>query len=140
MRIAYLFDRILPATQTDSEQALNTVAALSRRGLEVTLVLPKARSGAEPEAAALREYYQVHGDFEVVSVPVPLGGWSTARKWAHALSATRSLVTHRADVIYTRNFPTLFAVASTDRPFAYETYRPWMDQYPPLKPACLHPL
>ena len=32
MHLAYLFDRVLPAHETDSEQALRTVAALAANG------------------------------------------------------------------------------------------------------------
>ena len=75
MRIAYLFDRPLPAIQTDSEQVMKTVAALARRGVDVSLVLP-ARPGTESESAAaradaLRQYYQVEGEFSVHELPNP---------------------------------------------------------------------
>ena len=69
MKIAYVFDRPLPARQTDSEQALQTIAALSRRGAEVCLVLPA--NGAAPSARELAAHYQVTGDFEVVYAPTP---------------------------------------------------------------------
>lgn len=132
MRIAYLFDRVLPASETDSEQALCTIAALARRGIEVTLVLPE---GSEPVSAeALRAHYRVEGDFVVVTLP-NRWRWSTARKWTHAKRASEYEAALRADVVYTRNFPTLFMLAERGQRYAYETYRPWMDQYPPLRPA-----
>lgn len=133
MRIAYVFDRPLPARETDSEQALQTIAAFSRGGAEVTLVLP-----GEPgsiSAGELRAHYQVEGDFEVVITPSAVTSWTTPRKWWHALRATRLPVVQAADVAYTRNFPTLFALARGHTAFAYETYRPWADQFPPLGPA-----
>ena len=133
MHLAYLFDRVLPAHETDSEQALRTVAALARRGVRVTLVLPHP-PGRPPTADALRRHYSVEGDFEVAPIPTPLAGQDTVRKWSHALRALRSSAARDADVVYTRNFPTLFAAAATlDRPFAYETYRPWFDQFPILR-------
>lgn len=127
MKIAYVFDRPLPARETDSEQALQTIAAFGRCGAEVTLVLP-GEPGALT-ASDLRAHYQVRGDFEVVSTRSPIAAWSTARKLWHAHHAIRLPIVQAADVVYTRNFPTLFALARGEQPFAYETYRPWPDQF-----------
>jgi glycosyltransferase involved in cell wall biosynthesis len=142
VRIAYLFDRPLPATETDSEQAVNTLAALARRGHHVQLIVPGGQSRAT--AAALRGYYQVAGDFEVISQPNPLRVWSTGRKWWHAWCTTQLPLLREVDLVYTRNFPTLFLAARAGRPFAYETYRNWMDQFSVLRPAfrrvMAHPL
>lgn len=127
MKIAYVFDRPLPARETDSEQAMQTLTAFARQGASVSLVLP--RRPGEPSARELREHYNVQGDFELHTVETPVGGWSTARKWWHAGNASRSPVVRAADLVYTRNFPTLFALARGAQPFAYETYRPWADQF-----------
>src|SRR6187551_153458 len=132
MKIAYVFDRPLPARQTDSEQALQTIAALSRRGAQVSLVLPQ--HAAAPSARELCAHYQVTGDFEVVYAPTPFVDFELGRKWWHALRAIELPAVAAADVVYTRNFPTLFALARGRRPFAYETYRPWSDQFPVLAP------
>ncbi len=134
MRIAYLFDRPLPATETDSEQVVKTVAALGRRGVEVTLVLPRHPRREPLRADAIRAHYQVTGDFAVEYVPSPLVRWQDPRKLDHARRALAgSRAAARADVVYTRNFPTLFGAALGSKPFAYETYRPWFDQLPPLR-------
>jgi glycosyltransferase involved in cell wall biosynthesis len=132
MKIAYVFDRPLPARQTDSEQALQTIAALSRSGAEVCLVLP-ARAAA-PSARELAAHYQVKGDFQVVYAPAPCVDFELGRKWWHALRAIELPQVVAADVVYTRNFPTLFALGRGRQPFAYETYRPWSDQFPVLAP------
>lgn len=132
MRITYLFDRPLPANETDSEQAIHTIAALARAGADVTLVLP-AKKGAPPDADAIRAHYCVRGSFRIEGVTQPVLWQSDARKLWHATFA-RARATN-ADVLYTRNFPTLFAAALSNRPYAYETYRPWFDQFRPLAPA-----
>jgi glycosyltransferase involved in cell wall biosynthesis len=96
------------------------------------LVLP-----AHPAAASARElgaHYQVSGDFEVVYTPTPFVDFELGRKWWHAWRALELPAVAAADVVYTRNFPTLFALARGRRPFAYETYRPWPDQFPVLAP------
>ena len=132
MRITYLFDRPLPANETDSEQAMHTIAALARAGAEVTLVLP-TRLGEQPDVDAIRAHYCVRGSFSIVGVPQPVFGISDARKWWHAVFARREL--RAGDVLYTRNFPTLFTAALGDQPYCYETYRPWFDTFKPLGPA-----
>jgi glycosyltransferase involved in cell wall biosynthesis len=132
MKIAYVFDRPLPARETDSEQAVQTIAAFARRGAEVCLVLP-AR-GAGPTARELAAHYQVAGDFEVQTVPTPFGRFEFGRKGWHAVRALSVPAVTGADVVYTRNFPTLFALARGQQRFAYETYRPWSDQFPVLAP------
>jgi len=137
MKIAYVFDRPLPARETDSEQALQTIAAFARRGAQVCLVLPE--TGAAPSARELAAHYQVQGDFEVVRVATPFRKLEAGRKWWHARRALELPEVARADVIYTRNFPTLFSLglfapAAARRAFAYETYRPWSDQFPVLAP------
>lgn len=133
MHITYIFDRPLPATETDSEQAVQTIAALARQGARVRLVLP-ARPGAPPDADAIRRYYCVRGDFTVEGVSQPWLAQQEARKLWHALFARAHA--RQSDVLYTRNFPTLFAAAAlSEQPFAYETYRPWFDQFRPLAPA-----
>lgn len=132
MRISYVFDRPLPARETDSEQAMQTIAAFARQGAEVSLVLPAQASA--PTARELAAHYQVEGEFEVVRAPTPFPGWPAARKWWHAGTALRLPVVAAADVVYTRNFPMLFALGSSNQLFAYETYRPWPDQFPVLRP------
>lgn len=137
MHIAYLFDRPLPAKETDSEQVMKTVAALARRGVHVSLILPEV-GGAQSGHAALHElkqYYQLDGDFEVHLVPNGFSRWSTGRKWQHASRALERAHALAPDVLYTRNFPTLFSLPKQALPYVYETYRPWADQFPPLKPA-----
>ena len=133
MKIAYVFDRPLPARETDSEQALQTLAAFARQGAEVRLILPEQTPAQS--ARELADHYRVSGDFELVSVPSPVLGWSTARKWWHATHAIHLPAVTSADLVYTRNFPTLFALARGRQPFAYETYRPWPDQFRILRPA-----
>lgn len=132
MKICYVFDRPLPARETDSEQAMQTLSAFARQGAEVSLVLPEQASSATARELGL--HYQVCGDFEVVRAPSPVARLPSARKWWHAATALHLPVVAAADLVYTRNFPTLFALSRRPQPFAYETYRPWPDQFPMLRP------
>src|ERR1043165_4934581 len=102
MRITYVFDRPLPATETDSEQAVQTIAALARQGARVRLVLP-CKAGAPPDADAIRAYYGVTGDFAVEGVAQPFVQQAESRKLWHALFARAAAGDD--DVLYTRNFP-----------------------------------
>jgi glycosyltransferase involved in cell wall biosynthesis len=132
MKISYVFDRPLPARETDSEQAMQTIAAFARQGAEVSLVLPAQASS--PTARELAEHYQVSGDFQVLRAPTPVPRFPTARKWWHAATAIRLPAVAASDLVYTRNFPTLFALSRGRQLFAYETYRPWPDQFQVLRP------
>jgi glycosyltransferase involved in cell wall biosynthesis len=141
VHIAYLFDRPLPAKETDSEQALKTIAALARRGLRISLIVPEGSQGLALNSssaeltARLQSYYQLDGDFETHVVANSYSWWSTPRKWQHARRAVQLAHTLHPDVLYTRNFPTLFGLGKQPLPFAYETYRPWADQFPVLRPS-----
>jgi glycosyltransferase involved in cell wall biosynthesis len=138
VRIAYLFDRALPANETDSEQAMQTICALARRGHDLLLVTP--RGARSVDQRTLLDHYQVRADFELVLIDNPLRGFSTARKWLHAARALTQVHALHPDLIYTRNFPTLALASHARTPFAYETYRPWFSQFPVLKPAFRHAL
>ncbi len=116
---------------------MQTIAAFCRRGAEVCLVLPE--SAAAPSASELAAHYQVDARFSVERVPTPFRKLEAGRKWWHARRALDLPSVASADVVYTRNFPTLFSLgllapAGSRRLFAYETYRPWSDQFPVLAP------
>jgi len=134
VRIDYLFDRPLPANQTDSEQVLQTVASLARAGHELTLVVPVAEGGAI-DAAALRAHYRVQGALAVRGVPLPRTVLEITNLRKLAFARAVAAAETRAELLYTRNIPVLLALALGDRPFAYETYRPWFDQRPGLGPV-----
>ena len=128
LRLAYLFDQRLPCTATDTEQVLNTLAALSRAGVDVTLVLPKDWFRADADSQALLEYYQVSCPRLTVK---RLRSLSPAPRWlmkpAHAVRAAifGKFNAKRYDVFYTRNAPALVMGLFMGLPMVYETYRPW---------------
>jgi len=139
LRFAYLFDQRLPCTATDTEQVLNTIAAISRLGVEVTLVLPRDWLRADVDAQALCEYYQVRGDFKVVRLRSASPGPRWLLKPLHALRAAwhakrLSLGEQGYDLLYTRNAPALVASLLMGQRVMYETYRPWPAQIPLLRP------
>lgn len=129
MRVAYVFDQLLPRTAADTEQVVSTASALGACGVEVVLVLPRKWGGAPPTAADLGRWYEVEPRFEVRAVastyPSPRG----LEKVAHAAAGTWVAATSDADVVYTRNIPVLLGlVAAVRKPIVYEHFRPWPTQ------------
>ena len=136
LRLAYLFDQRLPCTATDTEQVLNTLAALSRANVEVTLTLPKDWLRADVNSQGLLEYYQVSCPQLAVE---RLRSLSPAPRWvlkpAHAIRAALygRWSKHKYDVFYTRNAPAMVMALLFGLPVVYETYRPWPIQIPLLR-------
>ncbi|NIP58412.1 MAG: glycosyltransferase [Gemmatimonadetes bacterium] len=141
LHIAYAFDNRVPSPQADTEQLVSTVAALSRRGLDVTLVIPRlgedpgAGKGAGKDAAAdeIRRFYGVEGAFAVARYPCPRGP-RPLQKLVAPLRAVRAGAAREADLIHTRNLPIALAGIGAGRRVVLETYRPWPDQFAVLRP------
>jgi starch synthase len=132
VRLIYAFDEILPSTATDTEQVINTVAALGRAGVEVELRLPMVPGRATPSWASLTDYYQLAGPFRVTPLPSTFGSVRALQKAAHAVrSAART--GDRDAIWYTRNLPAVAAGLAAGYRVAFEHWRPWPDQYPPLQ-------
>jgi len=133
LKLRYVFDERLPGTGADTEQVVNTVAALGRNDVDVRLLIPGAATGPG-DAAALSEYYHVGGAFSVDLLKIASGPRGV-EKWSHAIRATRDSRLQGADLIYTRNLPALYCFLRSGYRAAYEHFRPWPDQYPILRPA-----
>ena len=132
MRIAYLFDQVLPCSATDTEQVIYTTTAMARAGADVTLVLPASRGGNDADLDALLEYYQSGPGIKLLRLPSVFPLPDAVRgieKMAHALRATFSGQLRSFDVLYTRNIPAYIAALLAGYRVAYETYRPWPEQY-----------
>ncbi len=133
LQILYASDQIMPSSAADTEQAVNTVAALGRRGVEVHLVLPR-RAGTRPvDAGVLRHYYQVTGLFTVSQIDTSFDGIRWARNAAHAAKVAWRFPAGHFDLVYTRNIPALGAALFRGYRVAYDHFRPWPDVYPPLR-------
>jgi glycosyltransferase involved in cell wall biosynthesis len=133
LRILYAWDRLLPTTATDAEQATSTMAALARRGHAVTVLLPRPHGGAGISEAALREAYHVDGAIRVEHVEVPLASQIVVRKpWYAGYIAQATLPPH--DVVYTRNSGTFVALVGRGAPTVYDTHRAWPDHVPLSRP------
>lgn len=133
LRLLYAWDRDLPTTATDAEQATSTLAALSRRGVDVTLLIPRALSEPGMSAAEICRHYKVDGQFRVQYVATPCVSRLALRKtWFSAYAATQALPAH--DLVYTRNSATFLALVGRGTKVVYDTHRAWPDHLPPLAP------
>src|ERR1700712_936996 len=134
LRILYAWDRLLPTTATDAEQATSTMAALARRGHHVTALVPRERGTPGVSAEELREQYRVEGPLEVQHVDVPLASQIAVRKaWYAGYVATQPLPAH--DLVYTRNSATFLALIARGARTVYDTHRAWPDHVPPSRPV-----
>jgi len=149
MRILYAFDNRVPSPQADTEQLVSTLSALSRRpGVEVTLAVPRA--GSAGSGAEIRSYYSLEGSFRLVRFDVPCRP-RVVQKLCAALRAAREIDPDSCAVLLCRNLPVATAALVAGHRVALDTYRPWPDQAPILRPllrrlvssprfvgACLH--
>lgn len=144
LRIAYIFDNRVPSAQADTEQLVNTVAALSRvDGVDIRLVVPRLpgtddphredRDGA-PDARWIRDFYHVRGAFGVDRFPTPTRPRILQKLWAGARVALGSTV-DPDELVYTRNLPVAMAAVAAGYRTCLDTYRPWPDQVPVLVPV-----
>src|SRR5687768_331171 len=69
MRLLYpvLWSRL--GRQASQEQTVATAAALARRGVEVSLILPRGAADPPLDAEAVRAWFGVGGDFGLVQKP-----------------------------------------------------------------------
>ena len=133
MHILYSYDTPVPDTGADTEQVLNTLSALARRGHRMELLVPGPRTGPG-DAAALREYYQVEGEVTVHQLRWRYHWVRVLEKWSHALRAPAHPAAQAAELVYTRNLPGAWSLLRAGRRVVYEHFRPWGDQIPPLQP------
>ncbi len=113
---------------------MGTVAALARRGHEVTLLMPQGAQDASLTPADLRVYFQVEGDFALVQRPSRWAGDALVRTllWLRQVFSDAEL--NGADLLYSR-IPAMLGLGSLPPiPFATDHYRPWPDDLPVIRP------
>jgi glycosyltransferase involved in cell wall biosynthesis len=134
MRLAYpvLWSRL--GREASQEQTVNTAAALARRGVEVSLILPRGASDPVLDAAAVRAWFGVRGDFALIQRPSRWTGENAflSTLWMRQLLADPVLA--GADLLYSRVPVMLAWPGPYPLPFATDLYRPWPDDWPWLRP------
>jgi glycosyltransferase involved in cell wall biosynthesis len=132
LRIAYpvLWSRL--GREASQEQTVNTAAALARRGVELTLVLPRGAADPPLDAEAVRAWFGVRGDFGLVQRPSRWAGENAVRStlWMRQLLSDPP----DADLLYSRVPVMLAWPGPYPLPFATDLYRPWPDDWPWLRP------
>jgi glycosyltransferase involved in cell wall biosynthesis len=116
------------------EQSVNTVAAFSRQGLRVTLLMPQRFDDPHLGADEIRDYFDVTGDFSVVQRACPWVGdhIPATSLWLRRVFSDPE--TRAADVFYSR-IPQMIGMGTlSPLPFATDLYRPWPDHWPWLRP------
>jgi glycosyltransferase involved in cell wall biosynthesis len=136
MRIACINDQVFPSKDTDTEQILSSFSALGRLpGVEVTFVFAKNWFKEGTDADALASYYEVERSFRVMTRSSLFPTFRMLEKPAHAISALVSTPFREADIIYSRNLPTVLStLLLSNKKVVFETFRPWPVQVPTLRP------
>jgi glycosyltransferase involved in cell wall biosynthesis len=134
MRLAYpvLWSRL--GREASQEQTIGTVAALARRGVEATLILPRGPDDPPLRADEVRAWFGVQGDFGLVQKPSRWGGENAVRSTLWMRQLLRDLPVAGADLIYSRVPVMLAWPGPYPLPFATDLYRPWPDDWPWLRP------
>lgn len=134
MRLLYPLMWSRPDRKACREQTLGTAAALARRGMEVTLLMPRGPKDPALTAAELRDYFAVKGDFRLVQRESRWAGEALARTLFWLRQVFRDPEIARADLLYSR-IPAMLGMGSrSPLPFAVDHYRPWPDDLPVIRP------
>jgi glycosyltransferase involved in cell wall biosynthesis len=138
MRLLYPLLWSRPDRKACREQSVNTAAALARRGVEVTLLLPRAANDPLLSADELRAYFAVGGDFRVVQRPSRWAGEALGRTLLWLRQVFRDPALAGADLVYSR-IPAMLGMGQrSPLPFATDQYRPWPDDWKPIRPLVRH--
>ncbi|MEM8556555.1 MAG: glycosyltransferase [Bacteroidota bacterium] len=130
LRVAYVTDQPLPRTATDAEQLVSAASALAAAGADVDLLLPKHALKETASAEDIAAFYEVPPTFGVLPVRGLTPTFRGLEKVVHGWAAARHPRVKRADLLYTRNLPSVMAALRRGLPTVYETYRPWPTQRP----------
>jgi glycosyltransferase involved in cell wall biosynthesis len=131
LKLAYIFDQILPAATAESEQLINTISALSLCDFDITLFMPASNEEATTSVDELKAFYHVDGDFSVEHIHSLFPGPRVLQKVLHPTLCTTLLrkKLRNFDLVYSRNIPAVAAALAMGLPVVYDTYRPWPIQY-----------
>src|SRR6476469_722339 len=134
MRLLYPLMWSRPDRKACREQTMGTVAALARRGVEVTLQMPRGPDDPALTAAALADYFAVEGGFRLVQRESRWAGEALVRTLFWLRQVFRDPEVQRADLLYSRIPAMLGMGGRSPLPFAVDHYRPWPDDLPVIRP------
>ena len=134
MRIVYplMWSRL--EREASRQQSISTAAALARRGLEVTVLMPWGAGDPALTAAELGDYFAAPGDLRLVQRRSRWAGTALAPSLMWMRQLFRDPEVLGADVLYSR-IPAMLALGFlSPRPFVGDHYRPWPDQLSFIRP------
>jgi glycosyltransferase involved in cell wall biosynthesis len=136
MKIIYINDQIFPNKDTDAEQIMQTVSALFENGVDIEVLLPeKWNEKKRLTIETLEQYYQIKFNCKLGLIKSCFPFLRFFEKYGHAFASLFYKNIKNADLIYTRNLPTVIAfVLFSQKPVIYETFRNWPDQLFFMKP------
>ncbi len=134
VRILYplLWSRL--GRQACRAQTISTVAALARRGHEMTLLMPRRPSDPPLAPQDLRDYFCVEGDFRLIQRASRWPGEKLlpSLMWLRQVFGDPAL--DGTDLLYSR-IPAMLAMGGLSPiPFAVDHYRRWPDDLPAIRP------
>ncbi len=131
MKILYVCHGSLPSPHTDTEQILQTLAHLTRQGVDVDLIFPNPPRETRPLSERQGEIAAFYGlssqtfgqGLRLLEFPLP--GWlkGNVRRGGFALCAAHYSRGRGYDLVYTRDLFPLWACLMAGTPVVYETYR-----------------
>lgn len=134
LRLIYPLLWSRPGRDACREQSVNTAAALARRGIDVTLLMPRLKGDPELGAADLRAWFEVEGDFRVVQRRAAFASEQFVPSMMWLRQVFRDEALKGADLLYSRIPAMLGFGRYSPLPFATDHYRPWPDDWPWLRP------
>lgn len=131
MKIAYIFDQVLPSIVTESMQPMNTLSGLSNIGCDCTLFVPAPNNEEVPTAESVRKYYNVAGQFKIDFIHSIYPGPRMPQKVIHPMICATLMKKYLSsfDFVYSRNIPAIISAITAGVPALYDSYRPWPEQY-----------
>lgn len=126
MKILFAFENPLPNAEADAEVFASTAKHLAPFASQAWLHVPVPDDAHGQLAAALTA-------MPVVRARAPLRP-AALRHFACGASLISRREFREADLIYTRNLWIAWAALNAGQRVAFDHYRPWPDQVPPLRP------
>ncbi len=133
MRLLLTYENLVPNDQADAEQFVNTAAALAMAGHDVDLVVPHMPGAPPIDPAEVLAYFQVDAPIRIRSIPTG-HRLLYLQHVRHVQAVAKDPATAGYDLVYTRNLGMLSACLLGGHRAAYEHFRPWGDQFPPMQP------
>jgi glycosyltransferase involved in cell wall biosynthesis len=134
MRLVYPLLWSRPDRKACRAQTMATAAALARRGVEVTLLMPQGEDDPALSVDDLCGYFEVEGDVRLLQRPSRWAGESALRQLMWLRQVFHDPALAGADILYSR-IPAMLAVGGrAPLPFATDHYRPWPDDMPAIRP------